>query len=152
RHAKTESDFAAQINPTLDLILADCHLVQRALLILQECNFDIPLVVITEWANEGAALECMRIGASDYLCSDRLARLGPAVQQALQARRSRVAQRQITERFNTVFRASPIAISLATLDEGLLIDVNDGFARMFGYLREELIGRTVVELRLWENL
>src|SRR5262245_37607242 len=151
RFVSTEAEFAADINPFIDLILADCQFVPRALLLLQECNFDIPLIDITEWANEGAALECMRLGASDYLCSDRLARLGLAVQQALQARRSRVAQRQMTERFNTVFQASPVAISLATLHEGLILDINDAFVGMFGYPRDELVGHTSIELQLWES-
>jgi PAS domain S-box-containing protein len=54
------------------------------------------------------------------------------------------------ERFSLVFRASPVAISISTLDEGRFIDANDSFLRQVDYRREEVIGRTSVELGMWE--
>lgn len=54
------------------------------------------------------------------------------------------------ERFSLVFQASPLPISISTLDEGRFIDVNDSFLRQFGYVREEVVGHTVVELGLWK--
>jgi PAS domain S-box-containing protein len=61
------------------------------------------------------------------------------------------ARCQAEERFATIFHASPVAISLTTLAEGRFVDANDSFLRLFGYRREEVIGRTTAELGLWPD-
>lgn len=61
------------------------------------------------------------------------------------------ALRQSEERFSRAFRALPIPVSISTFGEGRLIDANDAFLRLFEYERETVIGRTVLELGLWEN-
>ncbi|MBM3839969.1 MAG: PAS domain S-box protein [Verrucomicrobia bacterium] len=55
------------------------------------------------------------------------------------------------ERFSKAFRLSPFPINLCTLKEGRYVDVNDGFLRLLGYRREEVIGRTSLELSVWAN-
>jgi PAS domain S-box-containing protein len=55
------------------------------------------------------------------------------------------------ERFRKVFRSSPIAFSITTLEEGRFVDVNDAFERRYGYSREQLIGRTVFEIGIWDD-
>ncbi len=59
------------------------------------------------------------------------------------------ALRKSEEKFAKAFHASPDIIGIATLDEGRLIEVNEGFERILGYRREEVIGRTTEELGLW---
>jgi PAS domain S-box-containing protein len=51
--------------------------------------------------------------------------------------------------FQRVFRSSPIPFSITSLSEGRFIDVNTAFERRYGYLRHEVLGRTVHELRMW---
>ncbi|NET30596.1 MAG: PAS domain S-box protein [Cyanothece sp. SIO1E1] len=64
-----------------------------------------------------------------------------------------VRERQQSEmRFIKAFASSPDSITIATLAEGRLIDFNDSFLRMTGYSREEVLGRTTLELNLWSNL
>lgn len=53
------------------------------------------------------------------------------------------------QRFAAVFRASPAAIGISTVTDGRLIDVNERCAEFLGYDRNELIGRTVMELGVW---
>jgi PAS domain S-box-containing protein len=60
-------------------------------------------------------------------------------------------QRISEDKFQKVFRSSPIAFSITTLGEGRFLDVNRAFEMRYGYSREELIGRTVQELRIWEE-
>jgi PAS domain S-box-containing protein len=50
------------------------------------------------------------------------------------------------EWFATIFRASPIGIGLATAGEGRLFDVNDRLLEMLGREREEVLGRSWLEL------
>ena len=52
-------------------------------------------------------------------------------------------------RFSKAFHASPVAISIATLSEGRFIDVNESFLQLMGYSRDEIIGRTSLDLCMW---
>lgn len=55
------------------------------------------------------------------------------------------------ERFAKAFRANPQPMSLTTLATGLYIDVNESFLAVTGYTRDEVIGHTSLELRIWET-
>jgi PAS domain S-box-containing protein len=55
------------------------------------------------------------------------------------------------EKFSKAFHLSPVAKAIATLAEGKLLDVNAAFEKQFGYRRQEVIGRTAVELGMWTD-
>ena len=55
------------------------------------------------------------------------------------------------EKFQKVFRSSPIPFSITTVKEGRFLDVNAAFERRYGYSRADVLGRTVHELRIWEH-
>ena len=59
--------------------------------------------------------------------------------------------RQSEERFSKAFRSSPMAITIATLDEGRYVDANDAFLSMMGCKLDEIIGRTSTELNVWAD-
>ncbi|MBI4664252.1 MAG: PAS domain S-box protein [Verrucomicrobia bacterium] len=61
------------------------------------------------------------------------------------------ALRESEERFSKAFRMSPVPINISTFKEGTYLDVNDGLLRLLGYSREEVIGRTSLELGIWVN-
>jgi PAS domain S-box-containing protein len=56
------------------------------------------------------------------------------------------------EKFSKAFRCSPDIISINSLKKGRFIEVNEAFERQSGYSREEVIGRTDVELHIWPDL
>ena len=56
------------------------------------------------------------------------------------------------EMFQKAFHAIPNTLILHTLSEGRHLDVNESFLRLIGYRREEVIGRTALELALWWDL
>src|SRR6266487_2503342 len=60
-------------------------------------------------------------------------------------------QRISEDRFQKVFRSSPVPFSITTYKEGKFVDVNAAFEHRYGYSREELVGHTVHELRIWED-
>jgi len=66
-------------------------------------------------------------------------------------RAAQKALRESEERFSTVFRSSPIGISITRLADGKVSDANPTFLRMFGYTHEEVIGRTTLELNVWAH-
>ncbi|MBX3331248.1 MAG: PAS domain S-box protein [Nitrospira sp.] len=55
------------------------------------------------------------------------------------------------QHFQTLFNWTPSAVGISTVAEGRFLDVNDAFSRLTGYKREEMIGRTTVELGLWAD-
>jgi len=59
------------------------------------------------------------------------------------------ALRLSEEKFSKAFLASPYAIIISTMEDGKILDVNDGFVQIMGFSREESIGRTSSELGLW---
>src|SRR5271157_3343292 len=61
------------------------------------------------------------------------------------------ALRQSEERYRTAFQTSIDAITISRQDDGEFVDVNQTFLNMFGYEREEVIGRTSLELRIWSE-
>ena len=59
--------------------------------------------------------------------------------------------RESEQRFATVFRASPICISLTRLSDGKFLDVNDEFLSLLGYRREDVIDSDPVSLNMWTD-
>ncbi len=61
------------------------------------------------------------------------------------------ALRESEERFRKAFLTSPDSININRLDDGTYVDVNDGFLALTGFTREEVIGKTSVELDIWAD-
>jgi two-component system, LuxR family, sensor kinase FixL len=61
-------------------------------------------------------------------------------------------RRTAEERFTKAFRANPDAASITRLSDGMYLDVNEQWLAMFGYTRDEVIGRTVFELNIYASL
>ena len=60
------------------------------------------------------------------------------------------ALRLSQEKFYKAFRSSPDLITIATVEEGRYIEVNDSFERISGYTAEKAIGQTSLELQVWD--
>ena len=71
------------------------------------------------------------------------------VRDITERKRSDAVIRLSEEKFSKTFRSSPTPMTIATLMDGCLMDVNDGFCRTFGYQPDELLGRSVHDLGLW---
>ncbi|MEE9150392.1 MAG: PAS domain S-box protein, partial [Thermoplasmata archaeon] len=50
------------------------------------------------------------------------------------------------DKFSRAFHSNPYPMSLVTMEEGRYLDVNDSYVQIFGFSREELLGRTTVEM------
>jgi diguanylate cyclase (GGDEF)-like protein/PAS domain S-box-containing protein len=61
------------------------------------------------------------------------------------------ALRTSQNRFAVAFRASPIAASLARVADGRFIEVNAKWQSDFGWSREDLIGRSSLEVGVWPD-
>jgi PAS domain S-box-containing protein len=54
-------------------------------------------------------------------------------------------------RMQAAFAAGPDALIISRLADGTYLEVNDTFLELSGYTRDELIGRTSVELNIWAS-
>ena len=54
-----------------------------------------------------------------------------------------------SQKFKAVFDHSPITVALTAFPEHSVTEVNQKFIDMYGYSREEIIGKTTAELGIW---
>ena len=86
---------AALTREPFDVILSDYNLPGydgiSALTYAQRTRPDVPVILISGTVGDEEGVRCLHLGATDYLIKDRLERLAPAVERAIQeaeARRS----------------------------------------------------------------
>jgi PAS domain S-box-containing protein len=61
------------------------------------------------------------------------------------------ALRQSEERFAKSFRLAPVPTFVSHAENGHILDANEAFAFVTGYGLTEVVGRSAVELRLWDR-
>jgi len=82
---------------------------------------------------------------------DMLRAIGERLAGVIDGRRAHAELLQQRERFAVAFQSSPEAASMARLDDGVFVEVNDNFVRDFGWSREELVGRSALDVGLWPD-
>jgi PAS domain S-box-containing protein len=58
---------------------------------------------------------------------------------------------QSEEKFRRVFENDPDPVVVSRLRDGVIVDVNLGFSGTTGYAREEVLGRTALEMNFWAD-
>ena len=59
------------------------------------------------------------------------------------------ALRKSEERFSKSFKTSPISFMIADMEDGRILEVNDAFATISGFTREEALASTTLDLKIW---
>ena len=57
--------------------------------------------------------------------------------------------RESEERFRLAYYTGPDAININRLSDGLFVDINEGFTRLTGFTREDVIGKTMLNPSIW---
>jgi diguanylate cyclase (GGDEF)-like protein/PAS domain S-box-containing protein len=65
--------------------------------------------------------------------------------------RAQEAMRNSEVRYRTVFQMSPDFVTISRLSDGAYVDANKTFFDVMGFEREEVIGRTSLELNIWAD-
>ena len=60
--------------------------------------------------------------------------------------------RESEEKFRLSFQTTPDAVSINRLEDGLYVDINQGFKEISGYTAEEIIGKTSYEIGIWVDI
>ena len=56
------------------------------------------------------------------------------------------------EKYALAFHASPDAVLIVRYSDMQILDVNEGFERFIGYCQKEAVGKTTLDLDLWQDL
>jgi PAS domain S-box-containing protein len=140
-----------------DIILCDYKMPEfdapSAIALLKEANIDIPLIIVSGTMGEETAVECMRLGAQDYIMKGNLFRLCPAIARELKDVEVKNRQKQTESQREAVLEAlrqseEKYRSILETIQEGYFeVDFagnftffNDSLCRNLGYSKEELMG------------
>jgi PAS domain S-box-containing protein len=59
--------------------------------------------------------------------------------------------RQSEIKFSTAFRTSPDSININRLSDGMYIEINDGFTQLTGFTREDVNGKSSLDIDIWVN-
>ena len=139
-----------------DIILCDYKMpkfnAHSAIALLKEANIDIPIIVVTGKIGEETALDCMHLGATDYIMKDNLSRLCPAIARELEDAEVRNNQKHTEEKLRRegqrfmalVEHSSDIIVVLDT--EATVTYVNSALEQVLGFKPEERIGKKEFEL------
>jgi PAS domain S-box-containing protein len=99
-----------------------------------------------------AAIQNARLYETAWIYGETLeARIAELKRTETALARSEDSRRSFEEKFERVFESCPLPFSITTLKEGRFLDVNAAFEHRYGYSRNEILGRTVQELRIWED-
>ncbi|MEB3359890.1 MAG: MASE1 domain-containing protein [Synechococcales bacterium] len=135
------------VNPGLEALLAVVHPLDR-----ERVQADLTEALIQQIPCQLDYRIVLPNGA-ERLISEQVAVCGHGltgtVQDVTNQKEAEIALRESEERFSKAFGFSPDSISLSTLADGRFLEVNDSFLRLTGYRREEVIGRTSIDLNLW---
>ena len=152
-HVKDREGFvrALQESPP-DLILSDYRMPQfdgmEALRLAKEAMPGVPFIILTGSMNEETAVQCMKMGATDYLLKNNLGRLGSAVRGAMEAHERWVVKEKADLAVGllaAIVESSNEAIISKNLDSTIM-SWNRGAERIFGYSAAEAIGRSMTLL------
>ncbi|MGD0280116.1 MAG: PAS domain S-box protein [Smithella sp.] len=137
-------------NEIWDIILCDYKMPNfnafSAIAILKKANINIPLIIISGAIGEETAIECMRLGAQDYIMKANFSRLCPAIARELEEtevrnkkKRAEEALRQSEEKHRAILEN--IEEGYYEIDpKGNFIFFNDSMCRILGYSQEEMMG------------
>ncbi len=138
KRVDTEADFLSSLRPDLDIVVSDYEMPQfTGLWALQLVKLhcpEIPFIIVSGTIGEETAVAAMRNGAMDYLMKDRLARLGEAVNQALEKgrlrRQNREGEQKMREQLAELLRWQEIMLGREDRVQALKAEVNDLLAQL----------------------
>ena len=78
-------------------------------------------------------------------------RIAVAFEDITQSYKATKALEESEEKFRLTFTTSPDPMNLLKVHPRVVVDINKGFEREYGYSRDEIIGSDISELNMWTN-
>jgi two-component system cell cycle sensor histidine kinase/response regulator CckA len=147
---------AALAAEPFDLIISDFNLPGydgvAALKQVQAVQPHVPVILVSGTVNDEQAVRCLHLGATDYVLKERLGRLVPAVERAIQEAEASRARRHVELALaQSESRKAAILDSvldcIVTMDtNGIVLEFNTAAVQTFGYSKTDAIGRPLADL------
>ncbi|MBX3028276.1 PAS domain S-box protein [bacterium] len=160
----TAEDFVARLSDghDYDVVVSDYRLPifdgLSALRLLRERRPDLPFILVSGALGEEAAIETLKLGATDYVLKDHLERLAPVVRRALhdaeerrQRERAEAALRDSEARYRSLVDGAPDVILTLGADD-TFTSLNPAFEHVLGHRCADWIDRSYAELLRAEDL
>ena len=132
-----------------DLILADYRVPgfrgTEALVLARSTGHLVPVVIVSECLSDEAGLECIQLGAADYVLKHRLGRLSTVITNLLRAKREADLRTESDARFRQLWENAADAFFVCDAS-GRFLDVNGQACHALGYTREELLHLSVWDI------
>jgi multidomain signaling protein FimX len=147
------ADALAQINPELLVFVGqDLDEAVRAARVRDQTAPEVPLIALSDSANEGLIADAMRRGARDVVSLSNPGRLEAVMLRELRAFRLERAlnttlqsARDYRRQLETVLERSNDAI--AQVKEGILVEANESWVEMFGIQeRDGIVGHPLMDI------
>ncbi|WP_243309812.1 ABC transporter substrate binding protein [Fundidesulfovibrio agrisoli] len=90
----------------------------------------------------------LSVGVAFLLMSGMLVALWVNIQRR---KRTEASLRESEEKFEKIFRHSPDWIAIMRLSDGTYLDVNDAFEKITGFTRDEVLGKTALDIGIYSN-
>lgn len=138
--------------PRLDELLSGKTLLTTRTLRRKD-NSTVPVEINARMLSNGRMLGMVRDITVRKRAEAEIQRINASLEEKV-AWRTRELQQKIKQleesedRFYKAFKASSAGIAITKLDDSTYNDVNDAFLNMIGYSREEVIGKSSVDLEL----
>lgn len=112
-----------------------------------------PIIFLTGQGNYRVDMEAMQAGAADYLVKGQLSSelVERSIRYSIAHKEIEDTLRKSEQKYRTLVETMNEGLGVQD-EKGLLTYVNDRLCEMLGYTRDELIGRSVIDLFDRENL
>ena len=145
---------------SFDLILSDYNVPGydgiAAVKLAQEQRPETPVIVVSGTLGEEDAVQCLHVGATDYLLKQRLERLVPAVQRAIQDAEERRRRKETEQallqrerRLSSIYETVSDCLFYVDVEEDgryRFASVNQAFVSTTGLDYDQVVGKRVDEV------
>lgn len=159
-HAKTYKEASEILihDCTFDVVLLDLSLPDRTgeslIKEILACSSNIPIIVLTGYADFDFGVKSLALGVSDYILKDELTAIS-LYKSIIYSSERKKATRDLLEsekRYSDLFHLSPLPMWVADLNTLEFLDVNIATLKHYGYTSKEFLSLTLKDIRPAEEV
>ncbi len=103
------------------------------------------------WPDQSVHTVWVEAGERTMGASGNVEKVFGIVQDITERKQVEAALRLSEEKFRKAFLTSPDSININRLSDGMYVAINQGFTDTMGYTESDVIGKTSIEIKIWEN-
>lgn len=124
---------------------------------LQPSEVLLPRILLLEKDMEALVVEALKCGVHDYIIKNEgeeyLRRLTTTLTKVLLNFENCIVRRELAaalketeDKFQKAFMLSPNPMVISSLNDGRIVEINENGVKQFGYTRDEIIGKTSIQV------